>query len=430
MTNIYNWSATPADNDDADGNLWSEGQAANTVNNSARDNMASVARFWRDGSTLTATGAANAYAVTTNTTFTALVDGMRLGFIANHDNTGAATLAVDGLTAKPLQAPTNTENSGADDLAALVADEIKNGQYVECVYKSTPDAFVITSNLTGTRYAPATHTHAIGDVTGLQTAIDGKLNLTGGTLTGGLTGTTGTFSGAVSTGALSVTGAMTATTTITATGALSGASVVAGANQSLSIVSSNARWTVDSGSDYLEYNRAANRFDFVIGGSTVSSITSGTQRVVKYVVYEDAGWQSFTDDVPFDYTAPSLAGEGFSVFSESYTPISLTNRIVVRAKGNVTADAAQSMIAYLIVYPSTSADDVAVAYVGGADQIEPVVLMHTVSPMTGPSPILINVRVGTTDGTNTVIGYINGTTASRAFGGKLRWTLEVIEIEG
>ena len=60
MTNVYNWSATPADNDDADGNLWSEGQAANTVNNSARDNMASVARFWKDAGTLTATGAANA----------------------------------------------------------------------------------------------------------------------------------------------------------------------------------------------------------------------------------------------------------------------------------------------------------------------------------------------------------------------------------
>ena len=34
---------------------------------------------------------------------------------------------------------------------------------------------------------PLAHTHAIADVTGLQTALDGKLNLTGGTLTGDLT---------------------------------------------------------------------------------------------------------------------------------------------------------------------------------------------------------------------------------------------------
>ena len=35
--------------------------------------------------------------------------------------------------------------------------------------------------------AVAAHTHVIADVTGLQTALDGKLNLTGGTLTGALT---------------------------------------------------------------------------------------------------------------------------------------------------------------------------------------------------------------------------------------------------
>lgn len=48
------------------------------------------------------------------------------------------------------------------------------------------------------RYSLLGHTHAIADVTGLQTALDGKLSLTGGTLTGGLIGTTARFNGQVS----------------------------------------------------------------------------------------------------------------------------------------------------------------------------------------------------------------------------------------
>ena len=36
--------------------------------------------------------------------------------------------------------------------------------------------------------APAAHGHAISNVSGLQTALDGKLDKTGGTLTGNLTG--------------------------------------------------------------------------------------------------------------------------------------------------------------------------------------------------------------------------------------------------
>ncbi|CAB4139383.1 hypothetical protein UFOVP345_42 [uncultured Caudovirales phage] len=60
--------------------------------------------------------------------------------------------------------------------------------------------------------AAASHTHAIGDVTGLQAALDAKLNLTGGTLTGALTLNT--------TSALTVPVGTTAQRPIAATGQL------------------------------------------------------------------------------------------------------------------------------------------------------------------------------------------------------------------
>lgn len=101
---VYTWSQTAADNDDIDSTInWQEGQSAGSLNNSARAMMAALAK-WRDDTSgkLVATGSSNAYAVTTNQTFTALSDGLFLVIEANHTNTGAASLNVDSLGAKSL----------------------------------------------------------------------------------------------------------------------------------------------------------------------------------------------------------------------------------------------------------------------------------------------------------------------------------------
>ena len=54
-------------------------------------------------------------------------------------------------------------------------------------------SYAISSHNHDASYAPISHAHAISQVTGLQTALDGKLALSGGTLSGALTGTTATF---------------------------------------------------------------------------------------------------------------------------------------------------------------------------------------------------------------------------------------------
>lgn len=102
-TGVASWSQTAATNATADSNVnWSEGQAPSTVNNSARAQMASVAK-WRDDTngTLTTGGSSTAYTITSNQSFGSLsaLDGMRLA-IRMHTTSGASpTLAVDGLSA-------------------------------------------------------------------------------------------------------------------------------------------------------------------------------------------------------------------------------------------------------------------------------------------------------------------------------------------
>ena len=74
------------------------------------------------------TGAANAYAVALTPAITVAVAGMMVKFKAAHANTGASTLAVNGLSPVSLVSPAG---------AALVAGNIAAGQIVEAVFDGT-----------------------------------------------------------------------------------------------------------------------------------------------------------------------------------------------------------------------------------------------------------------------------------------------------
>ncbi|TAE75110.1 MAG: hypothetical protein EAZ84_09855 [Verrucomicrobia bacterium] len=89
-----------------------------------------------------------------------------------------------------------TARTAAEAAAALAATFNPTDYYT----KTAADARYLQltnftwANLSGkpTTFAPSAHSHVIADVTGLQTALDAKLNLTGGTLTGNLTMNAGT----------------------------------------------------------------------------------------------------------------------------------------------------------------------------------------------------------------------------------------------
>src|SRR5579872_1519546 len=82
------------------------------------------------------TGSANAYAIALNPAITAYTDGMLVAFRAANANTGASTLAVNGLTAKSIKKAYNVALAGNDILA---------NQIVLLQYDSTQGVFQMQS---------------------------------------------------------------------------------------------------------------------------------------------------------------------------------------------------------------------------------------------------------------------------------------------
>src|SRR5690606_21241560 len=133
MSNVSAWDTTASNNTGNPPNGAPEGWAPSSVNAVVREMMAALARWYvgQDAS-LTSTGSSNAYVVTTGSSHAALLDIGLLIFRANHTNTGTATLAVDGLTAKPIQ-KRKSESLDAGDI-------VEDGVYV-VIYNSEAAAF-------------------------------------------------------------------------------------------------------------------------------------------------------------------------------------------------------------------------------------------------------------------------------------------------
>lgn len=74
------------------------------------------------------TGSSNAYAIALSPALTAHVAGMPIRFKANHTNTGAATLAVNAMSAVAIKRPDGT---------ALQANDILSGAMITTIYDGT-----------------------------------------------------------------------------------------------------------------------------------------------------------------------------------------------------------------------------------------------------------------------------------------------------
>lgn len=137
MGNVSTWFKTAAaNNTGSPPNYPINGMAPSTVNDTMRENMAALARWYADsqGSLVTG-GTGNAYTLASNNVFTGLTQSPVLVFRVNRANTGAATLQVDALTAKALRIQGAALESGA-----LVADTV-----VAAAYNSEGDAYDILS---------------------------------------------------------------------------------------------------------------------------------------------------------------------------------------------------------------------------------------------------------------------------------------------
>jgi hypothetical protein len=163
--------------------------ARSAVNDTAREMMAALAKWYKDAQgTLTTAGGTTAYTLTTNSAYTALSKIPLLAIKANAANTAASTLNVDGLGALNL-----TKNGGT----ALGAGDFTTGKVYAVVYTGT--GFEILNTVSGDTFASGTtmifqQTAAPTNWTKGATHTNKALRLTTGTVsTGGTTGFTSVF---------------------------------------------------------------------------------------------------------------------------------------------------------------------------------------------------------------------------------------------
>lgn len=103
MSEVFSWDPSAANNNSAPPNGWPEGMQYSSVNNSAREMMASIARTDRDtNGTLVTTGSGLNYALAPNRTIASYATGLTFRFQANHSSTGLNLLNVSALGNKAI----------------------------------------------------------------------------------------------------------------------------------------------------------------------------------------------------------------------------------------------------------------------------------------------------------------------------------------
>ena len=129
MSEVKSWDTSAANNNSASPNGWPENMAPSGVNDSARENMAAIARLYADiNGTLDTTGSANTYLLAPNVTYAAYARGDMFRIEINVTNTGASTLNVSSLGAK------NILKANGD---ALLAGDLVAGGVYDVVYDGT-----------------------------------------------------------------------------------------------------------------------------------------------------------------------------------------------------------------------------------------------------------------------------------------------------
>lgn len=137
MSDVQSWSTTASSNNSASPNGWPENMAPSGINNSARENMAAIAKWYADGNgSLSSGGSANAYTLSPSRTIAAYAAGIDFRFKANHTCTGASTVNVSSLGVKDIR---------DRDGAALTNGAIQSGSVIHIVYDATNGYFRATN---------------------------------------------------------------------------------------------------------------------------------------------------------------------------------------------------------------------------------------------------------------------------------------------
>lgn len=133
QVNPFGWSTTAGSNSTVGGVSIAEGMSPSGVNNGMRAIMAGVkeALDVLAGAKTTA-GSSNAYTLTSGMSLSAYAAGQAFMIEANHTNSGASTLDVDGIGAKNI--------TRSDDSDVVSGDIVSGGHYL-LVYEAGQDEF-------------------------------------------------------------------------------------------------------------------------------------------------------------------------------------------------------------------------------------------------------------------------------------------------
>jgi hypothetical protein len=177
---IYDWSLVAANNGAADSDInWAEGMPPSAVNNSARQMMTRDAELLGDiGGALTAGGSANALTITANSAFSSYANGQVISLKIATDNSGPATLNVNGIGAKAIRKMLSSGES------ALVGGELQAAGIYILMYQSALNAAAGAWLLLN----PTMDLSAYATLTGTETLINKTLTsptINTPTITGG-----------------------------------------------------------------------------------------------------------------------------------------------------------------------------------------------------------------------------------------------------
>lgn len=129
MSDLNTWDTTAANNNSAPPNGWPEGMNYSDVNNSARENMASIARFYSDNNgSLSLGGTTAAATVTLNAGYAAYFTGLTFRAIATANMAASSTINVNAIGAANL-----VDHSGT----AIGAGIIVSGRVYDFYYNGT-----------------------------------------------------------------------------------------------------------------------------------------------------------------------------------------------------------------------------------------------------------------------------------------------------
>jgi hypothetical protein len=481
MADIYDWSTTAADNDDADSTInWLEGQLPGTVNGSARAMMKRVKELLND-LTYSGTVGGTADAITLTSAIGALADNKVVTFKASADNTGAATLAVNGLTAKAIR----KISSGTD--VALSAGDIEEAVRYVVVYDSaanssagawiivgssasvaaaTTSAAGIVEQQFNTLYnigltcsvAASALTIALKDAEGNDPSASSPViipfrNVTAGTGTPSYLTVTAATSLVISSGStmgftsgtigrLWIVGFNDGGTfRLGAVNCLSGVTIMALRDGIYSSTAEGGAGGADTAQVIYTGTAVTSKAMVILGYLEATEATAGTWATAPSLVKvlspgdalpgdavqamrtETGATASGTGTIPYDDSIPQ-SGEGTQFMTQAITPKSGANLLCVTAKGVYSSNTSTRVIAQAIFRDAT-AGAISTSAVFLSTATNPIEIITNKWLLAGATTsTTFNVNAG---GDSAGTFYFNGTTSGRVYGGVMNSYIDVQE---